>query len=442
MKISIFGTGYVGLVSGLGFAEMGNQVICADVDLQKIEKLNRQEAPFYEPGLEELLQQNSKSGRISFSADIEKAVTESDLLFIAVGTPEDEDGASDLKYVLQVARQIGIHMNREKLIVNKSTVPVGTIKLIHDEIAKALHERKQVIGFQVVSNPEFLKEGSAISDCLRPNRIVVGCDDPKSKEVMTKLYKPFFPKDNPGLVFMNTASAEMTKYAANAMLATRISFMNELSQLCELVGADIESIRCGIGSDERIGPHFLYAGIGFGGSCFPKDVKALLKTAEKKGVSLGIVREVLNANEKQKKNFFAKVKSFYNGTLSGLHFAVWGLSFKPGTDDLRESPAVEMVHFLLKNGAHVHVHDPVAMEKGRLLFSQDAAIYFVDDPYKAVEGADALIVITEWKSFKEPDFARIKSLIKEPVIFDGRNLYNCAEVEALGFKYFSVGRKS
>lgn len=441
MKISVFGTGYVGLVTGTCFAEVGNEVVCADIDQQKIEKLRNGKSPIYEPGLEDLLDSNIKAQRISFTTDLRQAVQSSDILFIAVGTPTDEDGSADLQYVLSVAKTIGEHMTSPKIVVNKSTVPVGTGQAVKKAILSELNKRQQQIEFEVVSNPEFLKEGSAIQDCLRPARVVVGTQSSQAREMMERLYKPFFPKDAQEIYFMDIASAEMTKYAANAMLATKISFMNEISRLCEKSGADIESVRLGIGSDPRIGHQFLYAGVGYGGSCFPKDVRALMSTGHQHGIQMSIIESVEKVNAEQREFFFNKIKSYFSPQLKGKTIALWGLAFKPGTDDVREAPALYLAQALIDAGASVRAFDPVAIDTAKYALGEVSdKILFAQDQYSLLEGADALAIVTEWKSFREPNFNKMKSILKAPLIFDGRNLYDQSLMSSLGFSYFSIGR--
>lgn len=439
MKISVFGTGYVGLVTGVCFAEMGNQVICADVDEKKIAKLKDGISPIYEPGLDDLVLNNIKSKRISFTTDLKKSVEESDILFIAVGTPSDVDGSADLKYVLQVAETIGTHLNSYKVVINKSTVPVGTQKLVKNKIQEVLKNRKTQIEFDVVSNPEFLREGCAIEDALKPNRVVVGCESDKAADIMRRLYEPFLKSGNPFLV-MDPLSSEMTKYAANSMLATKISLMNEFSRVCEKVGADIEQVRRGIGTDFRIGPHFIFAGVGYGGSCFPKDVKALIKAGSIVDEEMEILDAVERTNQTQRENFFYKIRQSAGGSLKGQKIALWGIAFKPGTDDIREAPALYMIEKLLAEGATVVAYDPVAAENAVEHFKADTGLKFVEDQYEALHEASILVIATEWKSFREPDFACMKQMMKSAVICDGRNIYNPRDIKGTGFKYYSVGR--
>lgn len=439
MRISVFGSGYVGLVTGSCFAEMGNDVICADIDATKIEKLKQGISPIYEPGLDEMIKSNYEAGRLSFTTDMEKAVKESELLFIAVGTPPGEDGSADLKYVLQVATTIGTYMDSYRVVVTKSTVPVGTSIKVKEALTQALKKRGVTFEVDVVSNPEFLKEGTAIEDCLRPSRVVIGSESEKAREMLGHLYEPFVRNGNP-IYFMDPISSEMTKYAANAMLATKISFMNELSRLCEKVGADVEKIRQGIGSDPRIGFQFIYAGVGYGGSCFPKDVRALIKTAEQEGEDFRILKSVEMANQVQRERYFGKVSKHFDGNLSGKTFAVWGVAFKPGTDDIREAPAIDLIDYLLNAGAKVVAYDPVAMDCAKAHFRGRDGLEFVSIPYNALEKADALCIVTEWKPFREPDFDKMKRLMKSPVIFDGRNLYDPELMTKMGYHYYGIGR--
>jgi UDPglucose 6-dehydrogenase len=441
MKISVFGTGYVGLVTGVCFAEMGNEVICADIDEKKIAKLQDGISPIYEPGLDDLITGNLKAKRIHFTTDLKKAVEASDLLFIAVGTPSDVDGSADLRYVLQVAETIGTHMNQYKVIINKSTVPVGTQKKVKDMVGQVLRQRGASIEYDVVSNPEFLREGAAIEDCLKPNRVVVGCESEKAAQAMRRLYEPFLKSGNP-LLIMDPLSSEMTKYAANSMLATKISLMNEFSRVCEKVGADIEQVRRGIGSDFRIGPHFIFAGVGYGGSCFPKDVKALIKAGSLVDEQMEILESVERANQLQRENFFLKVKKAVGGSLKGLKVAQWGIAFKPGTDDIREAPALSLIEHFLGEGASVCAYDPVAADNAKAYFGSEAALSFKEDQYDVLEGASVLVIATEWKSFREPDFERMKKLMKSAVICDGRNIYNPHDMKETGFQYYSIGRPS
>ncbi len=432
MKICIVGTGYVGLVAGTCFAETGNEVICVDVDERKIKMLNKGVIPIYEPGLKELVDRNTSKGRLFFTTDLDKAVKASLINFIAVGTPPEEDGSSDLRHVLGVASAIGQAMNGYKVIVDKSTVPVGTADLVRETVSK---ETKHP--FDVVSNPEFLKEGAAIDDFMRPDRVVVGVDNPRVEALMKDLYSPFVRTGHP-IIVMNVRSAEMTKYAANALLATKISFMNEMAALCEKVGADVNLVRQGVGSDLRIGHQFLFPGVGYGGSCFPKDIKALIHTAQTHQMPLEILQAVEAVNQRQKCVMVEKVKAFCSYKLKGKIFAVWGLSFKPRTDDMREAPAIEIINGLLEAGAIVQAYDPQAMEVAHRLFGDRIAL--MKDEYEAVQNAEALLIITEWNEFREPNFDLIRKALKKPVIFDGRNIYDPQKMASLGFEYFSIGR--
>ncbi|MBN1883666.1 MAG: UDP-glucose/GDP-mannose dehydrogenase family protein [Deltaproteobacteria bacterium] len=432
MKICIIGTGYVGLVTGSCFADMGNDVICVDKDEHKIEQLNAGEVTIFEPGLTDLVRRNHRKGRLLFSTDLTGSVKESLILFIAVGTPPDEDGSADLSHVLEVARDIGRAMDGYRIIVDKSTVPVGTADRVREIIG-----RETTHQFDVVSNPEFLKEGAAVEDFMRPERVIIGTGDVRVAEIMKELYGPFTRTGNPILI-MDVRSAELTKYAANAFLATKISFMNEMANLCDRLGANIEWVRKGIGSDSRIGPKFLFPGVGFGGSCFPKDLAAIAETARENGYSLSILDAVLDVNRRQKSVLVGKVLDHFNGDITGKAFAVWGLSFKPNTDDIREAPSIEVVTALLEAGARVLVFDPVAMENFKTIFSD--RVQYVDDAYDAVTGADGLLLVTEWNEFRNPDFERMKELMKTPVIFDGRNQYSRKEMKLMGFSYYCIGR--
>ena len=433
MKLAIIGSGYVGLVAGTCFADSGNDVICVDIDKQKIAALEHGVLPIYEPGLEELVKRNVKDGRLSFSTDLKASVQASEVVFIAVGTPEGETGEADLKYVLAAASQIGESLARYTVIVDKSTVPVGTAEKVRAAVASgAKHE------FDVVSNPEFLKEGAAIDDFLKPDRVVVGADSERARKVMGELYAPFVRTENP-IIFMDTRSAELTKYAANAMLAARISFMNDIASLCERVGADVDLVRKGMGSDKRIGYPFLFPGVGYGGSCFPKDVKALITTAREHGLEFDLLRAVERINERQKKLLVQKAVKHFGADMTGKTFAVWGLAFKPRTDDMREAPAIEVIEGLVGKGARVQAHDPVATETARRVFGTRVA--FCETPYAALEGADALFIATEWNEFRRPDFERMKSLLRAPVIFDGRNIFDPKSMAERGFTYYGVGRR-
>jgi UDPglucose 6-dehydrogenase len=432
LKIAVVGTGYVGLVVGACLAENGNTVVCVDNDDSKIDALRRGEIPIYEPGLSEMIPRNVAEERLRFSTDLPAAVQLSDIVFIAVGTPQDEDGSADLRHVLAVAEGIGRAMNGFKVIVNKSTVPVGTTGTVRKAVAAVTSHP-----FAVVSNPEFLKEGTAVEDFLKPDRVVIGAEDERAKAVMTELYSPFVRTGNPVLV-MDCASAELTKYAANAMLASRISFMNEIANLCDRLGADVGQVRRGIGTDSRIGSSFLFPGIGYGGSCFPKDVKALIKTGAEAGVELRVVEAVDATNEAQRRSFVPRIAA-HLGALEGKVVAVWGLAFKPRTDDMREAPAAAIISGLLEGGAAVRAYDPKASGAARRLFGD--RVHFCRRSYEAVEGADALVVATEWNEFREPDFARIKSLMRHPAVFDGRNIYNPRVLREMGFHYEGIGRR-
>ncbi|MFO0984415.1 MAG: UDP-glucose/GDP-mannose dehydrogenase family protein [Planctomycetota bacterium] len=431
MKIAVVGTGYVGLVVGTCFAETGNNVICVDVDAAKIERLKRSEIPIYEPGLEELVIKNQQEERLVFTTDIKGAVRTADIVFIAVGTPPGEDGSADLTHVLGVAKQVGEYANGPKIIVDKSTVPVGTAKKVL-QAARAATSHP----IAVVSNPEFLKEGAAIEDFMKPDRVVIGCDDAKTVETMRQLYAPFVRTGNP-MIVMDVASAELTKYAANAMLATRISFMNEVANVCELVGADVNKVREGIGTDRRIGHSFLFPGCGYGGSCFPKDSRALLKTAEQNGYEFRIMRAVEEVNANQKQVLFQKITRHFGANLHGHSFAVWGLAFKPRTDDMREAPAITLIEALLKAGARVSACDPEAIEQSKRVFGDRIKHHHL--MYDALQGADALAIVTEWNEFRNPDFDRMKTLMKRPVIFDGRNIYSRSVLVEKGFTYYCIG---
>ncbi|MDA8384622.1 MAG: UDP-glucose/GDP-mannose dehydrogenase family protein [Betaproteobacteria bacterium] len=439
MKISVVGTGYVGLVSGTCLAEVGNDVLCLDLDVRKIDILKGGGIPIHEPGLEEMVRRNVAAGRLRFTTNVEESVAHGTIQFIAVGTPPDEDGSADLQYVVAAARAIGAHMQEYRVIVDKSTVPVGTADKVRAAVSEALKNRGASIDFSVVSNPEFLKEGAAVEDFMRPDRIVVGSDDERATQLMRHLYGPF-QRNHERLIVMDVRSAELTKYAANAMLATRISFMNELANLAEKLGADIEQVRSGIGSDPRIGYHFLYPGCGYGGSCFPKDVKALRRTAGEHGVNLKVLGAVEDVNESQKHVLVDKVVARFGPDLAGRRFALWGLAFKPNTDDMREAPSRVIMESLWSRGATVTAYDPVAMEEARRIYGEDARLILVDSPMDALKGADALLIATEWKVFRSPDFTVMKSLLKTPVIVDGRNLYEPADIRAQGLEYHAIGR--
>jgi UDPglucose 6-dehydrogenase len=439
LKITVVGTGYVGLVSGACLADVGNEVLCLDLDARKIKILNEGGIPIYEPGLQEMVGRNHKAGRLNFTTDVEQAVAFGTVQFIAVGTPPSEDGSADLQYVLAAARSIGRHMRDYRVVVDKSTVPVGTADKVRAAIAEELKQRGADIGYSVVSNPEFLKEGAALEDFMRPDRIVVGSDDERATQIMRNLYAPF-QRSHERVIVMDVRSAELTKYAANAMLATRISFMNELANLAERLGADIEHVRRGIGADPRIGYHFLYPGAGYGGSCFPKDVQALMRTAGEADMNLLILDAVEQANAAQKQVLAAKIVKRFGADLKGLHFALWGLAFKPNTDDMREAPSRVLLADLLARGASVSAYDPVAMDEAREIYRGESRIRFADAPMAALEGADALAIVTEWKEFRSPDFQRIKQMLRTPAIFDGRNLYDPAEVRSNGLEYYPIGR--
>ena len=437
MNIAIVGTGYVGLVSGTCFAETGVNVTCIDVDEKKIERLKNGEIPIYEPGLEEMVMKNVKAGRLKFSTDLAAVVNDQDIVFSAVGTPPDEDGSADLKYVLQVARTIGQNINKYIVVVTKSTVPVGTARKVRDAISEELTKRGVDVPFDVASNPEFLKEGNAIKDFMSPDRVVVGVDSEKAKKLLTRLYKPFLI-NNFRVIFMDIPSAEMTKYAANSMLATRISFMNDIANLCELVGADVNMVRAGIGSDTRIGRKFLYAGCGYGGSCFPKDVKALIKTADQNGYSMEVLKAVERVNERQKSILFDKLYKALVGQLAGMSIALWGLSFKPETDDMRESTALVMIDKLLDADCKIRAYDPVAMDECRRRVGNK--VTYCRDMYDAVLDADAMLLLTEWKEFRLPTWGVIKKAMRKPLVIDGRNIFDPDELAENEFEYHCIGK--
>ncbi|MEW6659162.1 MAG: UDP-glucose/GDP-mannose dehydrogenase family protein [Thermodesulfobacteriota bacterium] len=440
MKLAMVGAGYVGLVTAACFAEMGNEVTCVDADTAKVEALEQGIIPIYEPGLEDYVRRNTQESRLFFTTDLAAAVQRSLIVFIAVGTPQDRDGSADLSMVLQVAREIGRHMNGYKVIVEKSTVPVGTAILVRQVIREELQARGEEIEFDVVSNPEFLKEGTALDDFMKPDRIVVGCDDVRVGELMKELYAPFVRTNHP-VIIMDVVSAELTKYAANAFLATKISFINELAHICSRTGANISMVRQGIGSDRRIGHLFLFPGLGYGGSCFPKDMQALIHTARSRGYTPRILEATEAVNQDQRQLFFELISNYYQGDLNGRVFAIWGLSFKPQTDDIREAPALTIIEKLQEAGARLQAHDPEAMTATQKYLGDDQGLSFAKTSYEALEGADALIICTEWTKFREPDFERMRSLMKSPVIFDGRNLYNPEKLEKLGFAYFYIGQK-
>ena len=437
MKIAIVGTGYVGLVTGTCFAEIGVNVTCVDTNSEKIESLQKGVIPIYENGLEEMVLRNVKAKRLKFTTSLESCLNDVEVIFSAVGTPPDEDGSADLSYVLEVARTIGRHMNQYKLVVTKSTVPVGTARRVRAAIQEELDKRGVTIEFDVASNPEFLKEGNAISDFMSPDRVVVGVESARAEKLMSKLYKPFL-LNNFRVIFMDIPSAEMTKYAANSMLATRISFMNDIANLCELVGADVNMVRSGIGSDTRIGRKFLYPGIGYGGSCFPKDVKALIKTAEQNGYTMRVLRAVEEVNEAQKSVLFDKLMKQFNGELKGKTIALWGLAFKPETDDMREAPGLVLIDKLLKAGGQVRAYDPAAMDECKRRIGD--VIYYARDMYDAVLDADVLMLITEWKEFRLPSWAVVKKTMNQQIVVDGRNIYDKKEMEELGFIYSCIGK--
>ena len=436
MKVVVVGTGYVGLVTGTCFAEVGMDVTCIDIDKQKIDNLNKGILPIYEPGLKELVTRNTEAGRLHFSTSLKDSMPDAQVAFIAVGTPPGEDGSADLKYVLGVAREIGESISSYCVVVTKSTVPVTTSQKVKAQVEEALKLRNAQVEFDVASNPEFLKEGAAIEDFLKPDRIVVGVETKKAEEIMRRLYKPFLLNGHP-IIFMDIRSAEMTKYTANAMLATKISFMNDIANLCELVGADVNWVRKGIGSDARIGNKFIYPGIGYGGSCFPKDVKALVKTAKEFGHDLRILQAVEDVNDDQKVVLFKKVMKHYNGQIKGKTFALWGLSFKPKTDDMREAPSLVIIENLLKAGANIKGFDPVAMHEAQKVLGEQ--ITYCKDPYDALIDADALLIATEWPEFRSPNFNVMAKLLKNKVVFDGRNIYDLEEMKELGFNYYCVG---
>jgi UDPglucose 6-dehydrogenase len=432
VNISVIGTGYVGLVVGACLAETGNDVTCADVDQAKIDGLKQNVLPIYEPGLENLVQRNQAGGRLHFTTDVAAAIGTADVIFIAVGTPPDEDGSADLRHVLAVGEQIGRHMKRELVVVTKSTVPVGTAAKVHDAVSR--HAKRP---FHMCSNPEFLKEGNAVDDFMYPDRVVLGVESDHARSVMAELYAPFVRTGKP-IIFMDIASAEMTKYAANAMLATRISFMNEIANLCERVGANVDHVRKGIGSDSRIGPSFLFPGPGYGGSCFPKDVKALVRTADEAGAPLGVLQAVETANDCQKQRLFQKLQRVLGDAMRGAHIAVWGLAFKPNTDDMREAPSLALIEAILAAGGSVCAHDPVAMHEAKRRLGD--RVRFADTNYDALADADALVVVTDWNEYRHPDFGRIKSTLRRPIVIDGRNLYDVQKMSTLGFTYLSFGR--
>jgi len=439
MRVTIFGSGYVGLVTGACLADAGNHVVCVDVDQGKIERLKRGEVPIHEPGLEALIKRNAEAGRIEFTTDALRGVEHGLFQLIAVGTPPGEDGSADLRYVLAVARTIGTHLNRYSIVVTKSTVPVGTADKVRAELARTLEERGVKLEFDVVSNPEFLKEGAAIADFMKPDRVVIGSDNPRTTELMRALYEPF-TRNHDRLIVMDIRSSELTKYAANAMLATKISFMNELANIAERVGADIEKVRIGIGSDPRIGYSFIYPGTGYGGSCFPKDVQALIRSAHEAGHEPAILDAVEAVNARQKTVLFHKIERHFGGSIAGRTLALWGLAFKPNTDDMREAPAVTLIELLLRAGAQVRAYDPVAAAEARRLFAGRSGFALTKSAYEAADGADALAIVTEWQEFRSPDFERLRQILKSPVIFDGRNLYDPSMLARFGLTYYAIGR--
>jgi UDPglucose 6-dehydrogenase len=438
MRVSVFGSGYVGLVAAVCFAEVGNDVICVDIDEDKIKSLKNGTIPIYEPGLEEYIKRNVKEDRIEFTTDTKYAVDKSKVIFIAVGTPPGEDGSADLSHVLDVAKTVGTYMNEFKVVVDKSTVPVGTAEKVTKEIKK--HTKHEVA---VVSNPEFLKEGAAINDFMKPDRVVIGTSNEEAAEIMRNLYMPFVRTGKP-IIVMDEKSAEITKYAANSMLATKISFMNDIANLCDKVGADIEMVRKGIGSDVRIGPYFIFPGTGYGGSCFPKDVKAIIKTAQEYDHEMEILKSVEEVNDKQKTVLMDKILTYFNGNIKDKVFAMWGLAFKPQTDDMREAPSIEMINELVKHGAKIQAHDPAALDESKRIFGNKIGteINLFEKRYESLENTDALIIMTEWNEFREPDFYLIKDSLKSPVIFDGRNLYQPKRLKKMGFDYFCIGRSN
>ena len=439
MRVTIFGSGYVGLVTGACLAEAGNHVVCVDVDAKKIERLNKGDVPIHEPGLDALIKRNSEAGRIEFTTDAVKAVAHGLFQIIAVGTPPDEDGSADLRYVLAAARSIGTHINRYSVVVTKSTVPVGTADKVRAEIEARVAERGVRAEFDVVSNPEFLKEGVAIQDFMKPDRVVIGTDNPRTQELMRALYEPF-TRNHDRFIVMDVRSSELTKYAANAMLATKISFMNELANIAELCGADVEKVRNGIGSDPRIGYGFIYPGAGYGGSCFPKDVQALIRAARAVGHEAEILGAVESVNRRQKEVLVHKMRQHFGADLKGRTVALWGLAFKPNTDDMREAPARTIIEMLWKAGARMRVYDPVASGEAARIFGQRPDLIICKDAYEAATGADALAIVTEWQEFRSPDFERLKEILTAPVIFDGRNLYDPGMVARFGFTYYAIGR--
>jgi UDPglucose 6-dehydrogenase len=433
MNLAVVGSGYVGLVAAACFAETGNHIICMDKDAEKIKRLKNGIIPIYEPGLEQYIQRNVEQGRLQFTTDMKQTVENSDIIFIAVGTPPDEDGSADLSHVIAVAKSIGQYMNTPKIVVNKSTVPVGTAKKVYDVISKETN-----INVNVVSNPEFLKEGAAVDDFMYPDRIVIGTSDPKTAEIMQELYSPFVRTGNP-IMIMDELSAELTKYAANSMLATKISFMNEIANLCDRVGADIDKVRKGIGSDKRIGYSFIFPGVGYGGSCFPKDVKALIRTSKQYHYDMRLLQAVEQVNEDQKIYLMPKIMKYHNNDIKNKIITIWGLSFKPKTDDMREAPSRQIINALHEKGAIIKAHDPVALHEAKRL-NLDQKVQLFEDSYQALQDSEGLILVTEWLEYREPDFNKILSLMKKPAIFDGRNVYKPEKIRSLGFDYFAIGR--
>lgn len=439
MKISVIGTGYVGLVTGTCLSETGVEVHCIDIDPAKIKMLREGKTPIYEPGLEPMIRRNMEKGRLFFTTDLSEGIRGAKVVFIAVGTPPGEDGSADLQHVLDVARQIGKHMDSPTVVVTKSTVPVGTAEAVRKTIAETLKERKATVPFYIASNPEFLKEGNAVQDFLKPDRIIIGVDAEESEMILRKLYKPFLLNQHP-IYFMDIPSAEMTKYAANAMLATKISFINDIANLCELVGADVEMVRRGIGSDPRIGNKFIYPGTGYGGSCFPKDVKALIRTAEEKGYELEVLKAVDHVNEKQKSVLFHKITKHFSSDIKGRTFGIWGLAFKPMTDDIREAPSLTLINLILNKGGKIKAYDPASMMHVKKLLGNK--IEYAKEPYEALVDADALVLVTEWPEFRNPNFQVIAKLLKQKIIFDGRNIYDPHDLEEMGYIYYGIGRKN
>jgi len=439
MRITVHGTGYVGLVTGACIAQAGNHVLCVDIDEAKVAALNAGQIPIYEPGLEEIVRRNHDAGRLTFATDVAAGVRHGELQFIAVGTPKNEDGSADLRHVLTVAETIGRHMTGYKVVVDKSTVPVGTADRVRETIAASLARRKTSVEFDVVSNPEFLKEGAAVADFMKPDRIIVGTDNPRTTELLRALYEPF-NRNHDRLISMDIRSAELTKYAANSMLATKISFMNELANVAERVGADIEAVRIGIGSDPRIGYQFIYPGAGYGGSCFPKDVRALSRSARAVGYETRLLDSVEAVNDEQKRKLFEKISHYYGGELAGKTLALWGLAFKPNTDDMREASSRVLMEALWQAGATVRAYDPEAMDEARRIYPEQDGLVLADSAREALDGADALVIVTEWREFRSPDFADIKAALRDPVVFDGRNLYDPAMLATFGLTYYGIGR--